>query len=276
MNVRYHHYVVMGMVGSLLAASPTVAEQQSDSIGDTFEQYATTENIARAVGTATGALIGSQLADGTTGVFTTAVGGLAGFLIGGHIGRELSKEDQEGLADATQAALQTGRNQDWQNANTGVNARIKVSDEIENVNSPLIGRIAELPALELINAYHVTRSNTNVRGGPGTEYAVLHRLPNNQHIPVIGQVIGSDWYMVAERGSGSGFIYAPLLSRSKQQSSLENAVRDAQINGAPVKRYAVTKIDCRVIDQEVRLPDGNTKSHSFRACQNSDGSWTEA
>lgn len=267
-------HLTIGFLGALLIAGPISAEQRGDSVATTVDRYATKENIGRAIGTAAGAFVGSQFADGGTAVFTAALGGLAGYLIGGHIGRELSRKDQAGLADATQTALNTGRNQDWKNPETGVTARVAVQDD-GYVGRQLIGRVAELPALELINDYYVTGSNTNVRGGPGTEYAILHRVAKNQRLPVIGRVVGESWYMVAERGSGSGFIYAPLMSRASAQPLSQNAIRDAQIIDEPVRGYAVEQRACRVIDQEVQLPGGDTKTHSFRACQQKDGSWLE-
>jgi len=266
--------IATGVLSALLVAGPIHAEQRDGAPDGSFGRYATKENIGRAIGTAAGALIGSQFADGSTKVLTAAIGGVAGFLLGGHVGRELSKEDQAGLTGATQEALDTGRDQEWSNPDTGVAARVAVRDEIYP-GSDLVGRVTEVPALELINGYYVTQANTNVRGGPGTEYTILHRIAEGERLPVIGQVIGSDWYMVAERGSGSGFIYAPLLSPAVTQPYTLNAIRDARTIDQPIRSYAVEKQSCRAIDQEIRLPDGNTRTHSFRACQQQDGSWAE-
>lgn len=265
MNTRA---LAAGFLGTLLAATPVLAEQRNNSMDGNLRQYATKENIGRAVGAAAGALIGTQFANGSTRLFTAALGGIAGLLIGGEIGRELSKDDQAGLADATQTALETGENQRWKNPDTGVNARVTVSDGS-------IGRVRELPVVELINGYYETQSNVNVRGGPGTEYAILHRIESGQRIPVIGQVSGSDWYMVADHGAGAGFMHAPLLYWDPVQPASNNAIRDASATGHAIRSYALDEQSCRVIDQSVVLPDGTTRTRQFRACRRKDGNWTE-
>lgn len=261
-------YLAAGFLGTLLVATPVMAEQRNDDMEGSLRQYATKENIGRAVGAAAGALIGTQFAEGSTRLFTAALGGIAGFLIGGEIGRELSMEDQAGLAEVTRSALETGEDQRWNNPDTGIDARVMVSDG-------LIGRVRELPVIELINGYYETQSNVNVRGGPGTGYAILHRIETSQRVPVIGQVSGSDWYMVADKSAGGGFVYAPLLFRDPVQPVSGNAIREAYATVHTVRSYAVDQQSCRVIDQSVVLPDGTTRTRQFRACRRNDGDWTE-
>ena len=133
----------------------------------------------------------------------------------------------------------------------------------------------EPPPLEHINAYYVANSNVNVRGGPGTNYGILHGLKRGERVPVVGKVVDSDWYLIAEGGQGSGFVYAPLFTRSSPQAVAENAVRDASRDGYVPQTYAVTESQCRRITQEVRLPSGERQQHSFRACRQANGHWVE-
>ncbi|MEN8174172.1 MAG: SH3 domain-containing protein [Pseudomonadota bacterium] len=237
------------------------------------EDMFTKENVGKAIGAVTGALIGSQIGGGSGKVAAVAVGTLAGYWIGGEIGRSLSEQDRAGIAQTTEQALETGESQAWQNPETGVYTKVSVHDDTGS--SSRLSRLQESPLLEHINAYYVASSNVNVRGGPGTKYEILHGLKRGERVPVVGKVVDRDWYMIAEGGQGSGFVYAPLLARSEGQPVAGNAVRDATQGGNLPQTYAVAESECRRITQEVRLPSGERQQHSFRACRQADGKWVE-
>jgi surface antigen len=229
------------------------------------------------VGAAAGALLGSQIGGGRGRLAAVAVGTLAGFWIGGNIGRYLSQEDRAGIAETTEKALETDQTQTWSNPETGVSTTVSVRDD-ENSSYSNVSRkdrLKEAPPLELINRYHVANTNINVRGGPGTDYVILHTLARGQRVPVIGKVEGSDWYMIAEGGRGSGFLYAPLLPPAETPTLVENAIRDAAQSGEWPQTYVVQESQCRIITQEVVLPDDRRSAHEFKACRQSDGSWVE-
>jgi surface antigen len=241
-----------------------------------IERYFTKENVGRAVGAVTGALIGSQIGGGSGKLAAVAVGTLAGYWVGGEVGRRLSAGDQQGIAHTTQDALETGESQTWSNPDTGVYTKVSVKEaSTGTVSSRLKPKLEEAPPVELVNEYYTADANINVRGGPGTDYVVLHRLARGERVPVVGRVLGTDWYMLAAAGEGAGYIYAPLVSRAEPQSGGQNAIREAMVRQDRPRPYAVDDQQCRIITQEVTLPDGTTRSHDFKACRQADGTWAE-
>jgi len=259
--------VLPGILAGVIAV--TLAPMQAAEAQGGFSK----ENVGKAIGAVTGALIGSQIGGGSGKVAAVAVGTLAGYWLGGEIGRSLSQEDRAGIAHTTEQALESGESQSWRNPDTGVYTQVSVQDEQgPSSHQP---RLQEPPPLEHINAYYVADSNVNVRGGPGTDYEILHGLKRGERVPVVGKVIDRDWYMIAEGGQGSGFVYAPLFTRSPGQVVADNAVRDASGDDYVPQTYAVAESQCRRITQEVTLPSGERQQHSFRACRQADGNWVE-
>lgn len=255
---------------ALLPAPAVIAQ----TLGETLQRGFTSENIGRAVGAAAGALLGSQIGEGNGKVAAVAIGTLAGFWIGGEVGRHLSRTDRAGIAGTTQQALDTGQAQSWRNPDTGVYTRVSVRDAGAAADrGGLKPRLDQAPPLELMNALYVPDVNLNVRGGPGTDYEILYRLARGQPVPVIGRVVGSDWLMIA--GEGSGFVYGPLLSPARDQPAAGNAIRAAMTSGERPLTYAVAQQRCSLITQQVVLPDGTEDRHRFQACQQPDGSWVE-
>lgn len=254
------------LAGVVAVSAGTVGPVQAD---DMF----TKENVGKAIGAVTGALIGSQIGGGKGKLAAVAVGTLAGYWIGGKIGRSLSDQDRAGIASTTEQALETGESQTWQNPETGVYTEVSVKDDVSS--SRRLAKLQEVPPLEYMNAYYLANSNVNVRGGPGTEYEILHGIKLGEQVPVVGKVVDRDWYMIAEGGQGSGFVYAPLFVRSHEQPEGNNAIREASQSGTLPNTYAVAESQCRTITQDVRLPSGERQQHSFRACRQADGSWVE-
>lgn len=260
------------------ATAPAAAAQGDAQSGGSSSGIFTKQNIGRAVGGALGALLGSQVGGGKGKLATTVVGALAGFWIGGEIGQRLDASDQQGIARTTQTALDTGKSQTWTNPDTGVKTRVSVDDtRVERTpveSQGLKPKVSETPPLELVNAFYVAQAKCNVRGGPGTDYDVMTVLSKGQRIAVVGKVQGADWYMVSDDGLGTGFVYAPLLSRAEDQptkvSALRMAARDAEKTGSADERK------CRLVTQEVSLADGTRKTHQLTACQQPDGSWVQS
>lgn len=259
-----------------LATAGAHAEQHEGSLFDQFQQGLTSENIGKAVGAAAGALLGSQVGKGRGRLAAVAIGTLAGYWAGGNIGRHLSSRDQAGIAETTEKALETDQDQTWRNPETGVYTKVSVQDDERGYARPRDeGRLDQAPPLELINRFKTTNANVNVRGGPGTDYAILHTIAHGERVPVLGKVVGDDWYMIAEKGQGSGFIYAPLLSEPDARLQATNAIRDSRLSGEQPRIYAVRENQCRIITQEVMVPDQGSNRHQFKACKQADGSWVE-
>ena len=262
-------------LGVLLVSSPSLA-QTGGTLGDTLNRALTKENVGRAVGAAAGAFLGSKVGHGGGRVAAIAVGTLAGYWIGGEVGRRLSQTDRAGIAQTTQNALDTGQTQTWRNPDSGVYTQVSVREAGPVTGaSSLRPKLEETPSLELVNEFYVADANVNVRGGPGTEYVTVYRLANGERVPVVGKVADSEWAMVADQGKGSGFVYLPLFSRSELQPLSQNAIREALVTGQRPRTYFVEEQRCSVITQEVTLPNGATNTHEFKACQQPDGTWVQ-
>ena len=235
------------------------------------ESLFTRENVGKAVGAVAGGLVGSRIGEGRGKVAAVAAGTLAGYWLGGKVGRSLNDQDRTAISGTTEEALVTGESQSWSNPDTGVYTSVSVEDETGLGRG--LPRLSEAPSLEYINAYYTASSNVNVRGGPGTDYGILHGLKRGERVPVLGKVVGHDWYMIAEGGEGSGFVYAPLFARSDVQAVAGNAIRESSGSGELPQTYAVAESQCRRITQEVVLPTGEREEQSFRACRQADGRW---
>lgn len=260
-RTRVHLSVMAAaLAGSWAFTAPVVAAD-----------YFTGENIGRAIGAVTGAVIGNQVGHGGGRAAAVAIGTLGGYWIGGEVGRYLSQDDQAGIDRSTETALDTGESQSWSNPDSGVYSQVSVYDDPSARVAP---RLAEAPTVEYINGYYRANSNLNVRGGPGTDYEILHGLSRGEQVPVIGKVQGRDWYMIAEGGEGSGFVYAPLLSPADGMLA-GNAIRDADLSGQLPRTYAVDDQDCRLIRQQVTAPGMESQSNEFRACRQADGRWVK-
>ncbi len=235
----------------------------------------TKENVGKGVGAVAGALLGSQIGGGRGKLAAVAVGTLAGYWAGGKFGRYLSQQDRAGIAQATSQAMYTGQPTSWHNPDTGARTHVSVRDVSSYSNSRhLKPAVSQLPPIELINAYYSPTANINVRGGPGTDYTVVHKITKGNSVPVVGKVINSDWYLIAEQDQASGFVYAPLMRLSDNQRYSTNAIRHASVGVQP-GRYVAQEQQCRIITQKVKLQNGRTDSNQFKACQQADGHWVK-
>lgn len=129
----------------------------------------------------------------------------------------------------------------------------------------------ETPALSYENAWYRVQRNSNVRSGPGTDYAVMDTLRRGERVAVVGRVKGQDWYMVADGGLGSGYVHGSLLKReSSQPRDVSPLYADAKSTGGT--RIAEERA-CSEISQQVTLPDGTQEIRDMRACRQPDGTW---
>ena len=230
------------------------------------------ENVSKGLGAITGAIIGSKVGGGSGRTAAIAAGTLAGYWAGGKIGRRLTQIDRAGINQATSRAIYSGQPTTWRNPDTGTRTQVSVRDYTPPSRSHLKPALDRLPPIELVNAFYTPTTDINVRGGPGTEYAVLHSIAQGKSVPVVGKVIDSNWFLIAEQGKASGFLYAPLMRYDSNQSAQANAIRDASF-GAQPGRYVTQASNCRMITQKVSLRGGSSESHQFKACQQANGNW---
>jgi uncharacterized protein YgiM (DUF1202 family) len=258
-----------------LASTPVLAEQAGQDQPD----WLTKQNIGRAVGGVVGGLLGSRFGGGKGQIATTAAGALAGFFVGGVLGERLDTSDKEALSRTTATALDTGDVQTWRNPDTGVSSRVSVEDtRVERrplESEGLRGKLRETPPLEMVNAFYLADKDSNVRGGPGTEYDVMGRVRTGERVAVVGKVKSEDWYLISDDGLGSGFVYAPLLRRDPQQPRDASAVRVVAGQGAAGNsdRVAREERTCSLVTQQVTLRDGTIETNRLTACRQPDGTW---
>lgn len=255
---------------SLVAPVGVAHAQESEQKGD-----ANKEIMGRLLGAGVGALLGSQVGGGKGKLAAVAVGALAGAWLGGEAANRLTQTDRQGIAQTTNTALETGQTQTWTNPDTGVTTKVAVKDStVERApvqSDGLQQRPWQSPPLEYVNAWYVAGQTSNVRSGPGTDYAVMDTVQRGERVAVVGKVSGEEWYMISDAGLGSGYVHGSLLQPMVQQpgdvSPLYAEGRDAQ--GATMAEERA----CSVIVQEITLPDGTRESRDMRACRQPDGSW---
>ena len=126
-------------------------------------------------------------------------------------------------------------------------------------------------ALELVGAEYAASSDTNVRGGPGTDYKVVGSLTAAATVQVIAKVEDKSWYLIGQGGVATGFVYTTLLDPTGQIGGGEPAPE-----GEVAEIEVVTQVTCRTIEQQVTLDDGTVHTEQIEACQKPDGSWEMA
>ena len=263
----FRRYLIAVVTAMTITAAPVYAQG--------WPQL-TKENVGKGVGAVAGALLGSQIGGGRGQLAAVAAGTLAGYWVGGRVGRYLSQADRAGISQATNQAIYSGQPVSWSNPDTGAHTRVTVRDVPSYSNSHhLQPALVQLPPVEMINAYYSPAANINVRGGPGTDYAVVHKIAAGNAVPVIGKVLNSDWYLIAEQGQATGFVYAPLMQAARYQSYHDNAIRHAS-TGDQAGRYIAQNQPCRIITQNVKLNNGRSDTTQFKACQQADGNWVKA
>jgi surface antigen len=251
------------IAGALLVAAlaqPATAQGLLDNV--------TNEDIGRVVGGVGGALLGSQFGGGSGRLVGAAIGGVAGVMLGGEIGRRLDAPQSAGVTQASQQALDSGQPVSWTSSDGAVSTDARVVETqwrpAPQGPSPL-GVVATVPAIELIGAPYAARSNSNLRGGPGTDYAVMDTLRAGETVQVVGKVVGQDWLMVSRDGVGRGFVFANLLSPAPAAAA--GGVRTASTDQMAGVR------ECSVLEQTVRTRDGASETMRARACRDANGQW---
>jgi len=210
------------------------------------------QTIGAVAGGAVGGLLGNRIAGSGSRTLGTILGGALGAAAGSALGCKLQKNDRDRAERATQAAIASGKAQDWSNSETGASGRVDVSDSAGQSIGDL--RFAEgvEPASgfsKVANSY-VTTTTANLRGAPATTAAVRAKLPAGQRVWVPAAVTGKPWMLVAEGGTALGYVSTPLL-----------------------KRVTTVASNCRIVKQEVNVPGEAAASESYQACKDKTGAW---
>ncbi|WPZ35920.1 SH3 domain-containing protein [Thalassobaculum sp. OXR-137] len=264
-------YTALALAGALalqpMAAAPVLAQDASNN----STLGISNKNIGRVLGGIGGALLGSQIGGGSGKMVAVAAGAIGGLFLGGEVADYLTERDQQGIADTSQQALNTGQTQTWTNPDTGTTTTAEVQQvtyrpaptaTATQDSSKLAWRV---PTMQLVGADYAATTKTNVRGGPSTNYAIMDQLESGETVRVVGKVANENWYMISRNGIGKGFVFGDLLRRV-----------DSGTYTAERPQSSATQVnarECSIITQRVETTNGRTETREAQACQRADGSW---
>ncbi|WP_051243937.1 SH3 domain-containing protein [Thalassobaculum salexigens] len=266
---RRKRYTALALAGALavqpLAAAPAFAQDSNSTLG------VSNKNIGRVLGGIGGALLGSQIGGGSGKLVAVAAGAIGGLFLGGEVAEYLTKRDQQGIADTSQQALNTGQTQTWTNPDTGTTTTAQVQEvtyrpaptaTATQDSSKLAWRV---PTMHLVGADYAATTKTNVRGGPSTDYAVMDQLEAGETVRVVGKVANENWYMISRNGIGKGFVFGDLLRRVDTGTYTAERPQSGATH--------VNARECSIITQRVETANGRTDTREAQACQRADGTW---
>ncbi len=97
-----------------------------------------------------------------------------------------------------------------------------------------------------------TDSAMNVRGGPGTNYAVVGALNAGDVARITGKNATGDWWQISFAGGTTGWVYSPLVTTSGDTS----AVAVAQAPAPPPTTIAPTAAPAQPTNTPAPAPSG--------------------
>lgn len=195
---------------------------------------------------------------------------------------QLTQSDVRRINDARERSITTGEDQTWENPETGATGRVSSQPAEQRPPEPTPvkvkkDRLESLPAMEAVGERFVVNAGAgiNVRGGPGTDYAVVDRLEAQEQIQGIGKVLNEEWYLVGRDSVGIGYVFGELLEKwtPPPQESLDDALEPAQ--PPPAEDVAEVSVDmasdCFTTTQTVTLASGATEEATVTSCRTPDG-----
>ncbi|MEP4071559.1 MAG: glycine zipper domain-containing protein [Parasphingorhabdus sp.] len=241
------------------------------------ETTGSNQSLGTALGGLAGGVLGNIASDDNKALWTV-VGAAAGAFVGNQIGRYLDDQDREKMAQSTQHALNNGKSQSWSSPDNGTAGRATVvssQTRTEQVAVPVLKeKVKNVPPLSFEEGgVFRAKKSANVRGGPGTDYVLVGSVEAGESVSVIGKVKHEPWFMIGKSGVGSGFIYAPLVTKDTEAPSQAAA---AQIAKADIVTHEATvETLCRTVEQSVTAKDGTQHIETVTACKGPNG-WQPA
>jgi len=251
--------------------------------------WGTKQSIGTAIGAVAGVLLGSQIGGGSGRTVAMIAGALAGGALGNWIGSSLDAKDQEALAASTQRALASGKAQTWTSDHSGAKATIRpVSSKTQTHEASLkrSQNIVQVKTLTVLNETWQAKSSTNLRAGPGTSNAKIGSLSGGQTFTALGRT-ADDWIAVGRKGVTVGYVYGPLVkpvavAKADQAVDLDNiTVAQAQSQGFDLDTIEPAKpvVDQVAVQTTCRTVQYDvttakgSESKTVDACQQPDGAW---
>lgn len=192
-------------------------KQAGDQIGKAWSENPEFRALGLAV---LGGVVGAQFGQGRGKIAAVLVGALAGAALSKLIDN-MSNDDKAALAQAQGAVIAgdgTNTEAEWTNPDT--NTKIKVVQTSEGTKDTTTNIIrptnVDTPGkMRLIGEpYEVIPNLVNVRAGPTTSKAVVRRVKQGDVLTVVGQPVGTNWYMVGVNGVSVGYIREDLLKKA--------------------------------------------------------------
>ncbi len=211
-----------------------------------------TQTIGTVAGGAVGGLLGNRIAGSGSRTLGTILGGALGAAAGSAIGCKLQQNDRTRAERATQAAIASGKAQDWQSSESGASGRVEVAGTSGSALGDLKFADGVEPAsgFTKIGSSYTSTGTVNVRNAPNAGGGIVTRLAPGQRVWVPASVTGSPWLLVSDGGIAQGYVSAPLLQRATTVAS-----------------------SCKIVTQNVQMPGEASASETFQACKDKSGSW---
>ncbi len=169
------------------------------------------------------------------------------FAAGSALSVKLASGDRKALGGAVVAAVESGQPQRWRgvraagvvtpggysiaNLRPDPNARIALArDDID------VGYVMETE----LGLYVLTR-NSNIRIGPGTQYAIAEMLPAGSGVEIVGRLTNGTWMLAAVDGKVRGYIHKSLAVKAPGTELL--------LAGGPRRR----PVRCREFTQRISI-----------------------
>ncbi len=169
------------------------------------------------------------------------------YAAGSALSARLASGDRKALGGAVVAAVESGQPQRWRgvraagvvmpgdysiaNLKPDPNARITLAREDID-----IGYVMETE----LGLYVLTR-NSNVRIGPGTQYAIAEKLPAGSGVEIVGRLTDGIWMLAAVDGKVRGYIHKSLAIKAPGTELL--------LAGGPRRR----PVRCREFTQRISV-----------------------
>lgn len=195
--------------------------------------------------------------------------------------KRMSEGDVKRAADARDESIRTGTPQTWSNPDSGASGVVETAaaepqppkltpvkirkDRVTSDTLPMMDAVGE--------AYVVTSARgANVRGGPGTSYAVVESLKPQEQIDAIARVRDQDWYMVGRGQVGIGYVAGSLIVPVPKQTVV------APVQPPPPEQVSEVQVtlaaECYTTKQTVTLGDGTAEEATVTSCRTPNG-WAQ-
>lgn len=220
------------------------------------------------------AVAGSQVGKGSVRPAANFTNSLLIAWTGSEIGKQLDERDRMAAEQATEEALNTGREKRWTNSESGNSGYVQVgavTTELTRTHFTVLkGRVSQISPLTLIGKDYEARTGSRIRSGPGTEYKIVGSLGTGDVVRVVGGIDNKPWYLISQDGVGTGFVHMKLLQPTQRPASTSRPA------GEVVNASFESEQVCRTTEQSIGLADGRTETKSVKACKQQDGSWKAA